>query len=346
MSSDRCTLLIVDDEAYILPTLRALLRDDFDVLTAGSADEAEAILRARTIHVLLTDQRMPHRTGIQLLEWAREHSPDTVRLLMTGYSELDEAVDAINRGHIYYYLMKPWRTQDLLQILRNAADKFCLERRREQLLSALQDLNRDLERRVGERTSQLEDANRLLKHRTIELERLAATDALTGLPNRRAMDDLARFEFKRYSRYPGALAVGIIDVDHFKQVNSSYLLTGGDAALKGLSRILTASIREVDSVGRIGGEEFLVLAREADHDGTLILSERIRNAVESSPIVHDGQEIRLTVSIGFAVAEAGALAEYDAMYSLAASALAEAKRRRNNSVVRCVQPNGATIETA
>ena len=346
MSSDRCTLLIVDDEAYILPTLRALLRDDFDVLTAGSADEAEAILRARTIHVLLTDQRMPHRTGIQLLEWAREHSPETVRLLMTGYSELDEAVDAINRGHIYYYLMKPWRTQDLLQILRNAADKFCLERRREQLLSALQDLNRDLERRVGERTSQLEEANRLLQHRTIELERLASTDALTGLPNRRAMDDLARFEFKRYSRYPGSLAVGIIDVDHFKQVNSSYLLTGGDAALKGLSRILTASIREVDSVGRVGGEEFLVLAREADYDGTLILSERIRNAVESSPIVHDGQAIRLTVSIGFAVAEAGALAEYDAMYSLAASALAEAKRRRNNSVVRSVQPNGATIETA
>ena len=346
MSSDRCTLLIVDDEAYILPTLRALLRDDFDVLTAGSADEAEAILRARTIHVLLTDQRMPHRTGIQLLEWAREHSPETVRLLMTGYSELDEAVDAINRGHIYYYLMKPWRTQDLLQILRNAADKFCLERRREQLLSALQDLNRDLERRVGERTSQLEEANRLLQHRTIELERLASTDALTGLPNRRAMDDLARFEFKRYSRYPGSLAVGIIDVDHFKQVNSAYLLTGGDAALKGLSRILTASIREVDSVGRIGGEEFLVLARETDYDGTLILSERIRNAVESSPIVHEGQEIRLSVSIGFAVAEAGALAEYDAMYSLAASALAEAKRRRNNSVVRSVQPNGATIETA
>ncbi len=346
MSSDRCTLLIVDDEAYILPTLRALLRDDFDVLTAGSADEAEAILRARTIHVLLTDQRMPHRTGIQLLEWAREYSPETVRLLMTGYSELDEAVDAINRGHIYYYLMKPWRTQDLLQILRNAADKFCLERRREQLLSALQDLNRDLERRVSERTSQLEEANRLLQHRTVELERLAATDALTGLPNRRAMDDLARFEFKRYSRYPGSLAVGIIDVDHFKQVNSAYLLTGGDAALKGLSRILTASIREVDSVGRIGGEEFLVLAREADYDGTLILSERIRNAVESSPIVHEGQEIRLSVSIGFAVAEAGALAEYDAMYSLAASALAEAKRRRNNSVVRSVQPNGATIETA
>ena len=344
MSAERCTLLIVDDEVYILPMLAALLRDDFDVLTASSADEAELILRSRPIHLLLTDQRMSRRTGIQLLEWTREHSPQTVRLLMTGYSELDEAVDAINRGQIYHYILKPWRTQDLSQILRNAAEKYLLERKREQLLGQLQDLNRDLERRVADRTRQLEAANRLLQERAVELERLAMTDALTGLQNRRAMDDLARFEFKRHSRYPGSLGIGIIDVDHFKQVNSTFLLTGGDAALEGLARTLTASIREVDSVGRIGGEEFLVLAREADYEGTLILSERIRKAVESSPIVHAGQVIHLTVSIGFAVAEAGVFAEYDEMYTLAASTLAEAKRRRNTSVVRCVRPQEAAIE--
>ena len=195
MSADRCTLLIVDDEAYILPMLEVLLRNEFDIVTARSADEAEAILRTRPIHLLLTDQRMPYRTGIQLLEWTREHSPDTVRLLMTGYSELDEAVAAINRGQIYYYLLKPWRTQDLLQILHNAADKYLLERNREHLLGELRELNRNLERRVSVRTRQLEEANRLLQERTVELERLASTDALTGLQNRRAMDDLLRFEF-------------------------------------------------------------------------------------------------------------------------------------------------------
>ena len=113
---------------------KALLRNDFDVITAATADEAESILQSQPIHLLLTDQRMLRRTGIQLLEWTREHSPRTVRLLMTGYSELDEAVDAINRGQIYYYLLKPWRTQDLLQILRNAAEKYLLERKREELL--------------------------------------------------------------------------------------------------------------------------------------------------------------------------------------------------------------------
>ena len=357
MSADRCTLLIVDDEAYILPTLQALLRDDFEVLTAASADEAEQVLRTQAVQILLTDQRMPRRTGIQLLEWTRQNSPQTVRLLMTGYSELDEAVDAINRGQIYYYLLKPWRTKDLLVILRNAAEKYALERKREQLLGELRELNRELERRVADRTRQLEEANRLLRERTVELERLALTDSLTGLNNRRAMDDLARLEFKRHARYPGSLSLGIVDVDHFKQVNSTFLLTGGDAALKGLARILTATLRDVDSIGRLdgeeglsvgrmGGEEFLVLAREADYEGTVILSERIRNAVASTPIVHEGQVIPLTVSIGFAVAESGVPADYDEMYMLAASALSEAKRKRNCSVVRCVQGKTATVESA
>ena len=122
-----------------------------------------------------------------------EVNPHTIRLLMTGYSELEDAVEAINRGHVYYYLLKPWRMQDVLQILHNAADKFTLERKREQLLRELQELNSELERRVAQRTSELEEANALLEQRARELERLALTDPLTGLFNRRAMDELARF---------------------------------------------------------------------------------------------------------------------------------------------------------
>src|SRR5437899_3004995 len=111
MSLDRCSLLVVDDEPYLLPTLKALLSGEFDVRTAGSADEAQALLEARPADLLLTDQRMPRRTGVQLLEWAREHCPRTIRLLMTGFSELEDAVEAINRGQVYHYLMKPWRSE-------------------------------------------------------------------------------------------------------------------------------------------------------------------------------------------------------------------------------------------
>jgi DNA-binding response OmpR family regulator len=210
-ATPRSSVLLVDDEPYILPMLQALLGDEFEVLTAGSADAAQSIMEKRPIDILLTDQRMPRRTGTELLEWAREHSPNTIRLLMTGFSELEDAVEAINRGHVYYYLLKPWRTPDVLTILRNAADKFSLERKRERYLDELRDLNRELERRVADRTAELQEANVLLQQRARELERLALTDPLTGLFNRRAMDELARFELKRHARYPSPLAIGYAD---------------------------------------------------------------------------------------------------------------------------------------
>src|SRR5688572_23762518 len=122
-NSEKCSLLLVDDETCLLPPLAALLRKDYEILTADSADAAQAILERRPVDLVLTDQRMPRRTGIQLLEWVREHCPRTVRLLMTGFSELEDAIEAINRGHVYHYLTKPWRSEELTQILRNAAEK-------------------------------------------------------------------------------------------------------------------------------------------------------------------------------------------------------------------------------
>jgi diguanylate cyclase len=293
---------------------------------------------------LLTDQRIPRRTGTVLLEWAREHSPRTIRLLMTGFSELEDAVEAINRGHVYHYLLKPWRNQDVIQILRAAADKFMLERKREQLLHELQELNAELERRVALRTKELEEANQLLMQRSRELERLALTDPLTGLFNRRAMDELARFELKRQSRYPSPIAVGYIDVDHFKRINTDYLLTGGDEVLKGLARLLSSCVREVDSVGRIGGEEFLVIARETGMEGVAVLAERIRSTVENTPIRYHGQAIAITVSVGFAVAEFGAPADFTRMTELAAEALAGAKNSgRNRCEIRFVHAGCKTV---
>ncbi len=338
MSGPKCSLLVVDDEPYILPTLAALLAGDFEVLTADSAEAAQAVFARRPVDLILTDQKMPRRTGVQLLEWVRQNSPRTVRLLMTGYAELEDAVEAINRGHIYHYLLKPWHTEELLQVLRNAAEKFQLERSRDGLLEELKELNQELERRVAERTRELEEANHLLQQRTRELERLALTDPLTGLFNRRAMDELTRFELKRHARYPSPLTLGLIDVDHFKRVNTEYLYTGGDEVLKGLARILVSTLREVDSVGRIGGEEFLVIARETGEDGAAHLAERIRATVAATPILYEEHVIPITVSLGIAVAEVGVPANYEEMTRLAAYALNQAKQAGRNRFEICRIP--------
>ena len=138
---------------------------------------------------------------------------------------------------------------------------------------------------------------------------------------------------RRRDRYPSAIALGLIDVDHFKAINEQYLLDGGDRVLIDLGKALGSSLRTVDLLGRIGGEEFLVIAPETNLEGAMVLGERIRTTVEESEFHYQGDAIAVRVSIGFAVAEEGIQADFENMRHLAASALAEAKRTGRN---RCV----------
>ncbi len=326
----RCSLLVVDDDRHVRAALEGLLGEEFRVLTAESASAAEAVFARQPVDLVLADQRMPDRPGVELLAWVRRHHPHTLRLLMTAYADLDSAIDAINRGHVYHYLPKPWGEGELLRTLRNAAERFTLERNRDQLLADLRQLNEELELRVRERTLQLEEACALLEQRGREMERLALTDPLTGLSNRRAIEARARSELQRRSRYPGPLTLGIIDVDHFKQVNTDHQLSGGDEVLRGLAHILSRSVRAVDEVGRVGGEEFLVVAPATNEEGAVNLAERIRATVAGTPIRYKDRAIAITVSLGMAVADNGAPVQYEQIWEAADLALSAAKQNGRN----------------
>jgi diguanylate cyclase (GGDEF)-like protein len=336
---------VVDDEPSILDTLKIFLSPEFDVLTADCAEAAQKHFADREIDLILTDQKMPRVSGVQLLEWVKEHSPKTIRLMMTGFAELEETINAINKGQVFRFMLKPWQSDDLQDILRSASKTFILERSHEQLLDELRlvneklrDMNIELENRVAERTKALEEAYHELEHKNKMLEKLALTDPLTNLPNRRAMDRLAERELRRRERYPGPLSVGLIDVDHFKHINDRYLLPGGDKVLIDLARCLTSSVRTVDFLGRIGGEEFMVIAPETDMEGAIVLAERIRTTVESCEFNYKDDIIPVRVSIGFAIAEPGVEIDYETMKHLAASALSEAKNTGRNKCVYKVAP--------
>jgi diguanylate cyclase (GGDEF)-like protein len=345
LSTQKCSLLVVDDESYLLPPLSALLANDFEVLTADCAEAAQRLLSARPIDIILSDQKMPRMTGVQLLEWVCHHSPRTVRLLMTGYAEHEDAVEAINRGQVYYYLLKPWRIEELLHILRNAAEKFQLERRQEDLLAELCQHKMMLEQRVAERTRELEDANVQLQRALAEMEKLALSDPLTGLLNRRAIEDIAAAELRRHARYHGHLAMGIVDVDHFKRINDNHLYPGGDYVLVHLTRVLSGLLRTVDSIGRIGGEEFLVVAPETTAEGAVVLAERIRSTVEQTPFIYNGAPIQVTVSAGFAVAEPDSRADHKRMKLVASAMVHRAKAAgRNRAEVGVLEPQLADDE--
>lgn len=120
----RHCLLVVDDEPNICEAVRDLLRLDFRVLTAHSAAEGTRIMSEQEVHIVMTDQRMPQVTGVQLLESVRSRFPQAVRMLFTGYSDSDSIVDAVNRGHIFGFLRKPWEPEELESAVREAASEY------------------------------------------------------------------------------------------------------------------------------------------------------------------------------------------------------------------------------
>ena len=331
MSKQVCSVLVVDDEPYILATLSTLLKAaGYEVWTAGSGEAAQQLFSTTSIDIILSDQKMPRMHGIELLEWVRIHHPKTVRLLMTGYAELENAVDAINRGQVFRYVFKPWKAEELEETLQTASRNCLLERRHDELMVELQKMNEELEQRVALRTRELNEAMHDLEQKNKMLEKLALTDPLTALPNRRAMDRLAERELRRRERFPSPMAIGIIDVDHFKSINDRFLLPGGDKVLVDLARVLQTSARNVDFVGRIGGEEFMVIAPETNLEGASILGERIRTTVEQTTFTFQEKVIPVRVSIGFAVTDPQDHADFDTMKHQASLALSEAKKSGRN----------------
>src|SRR6218665_2737 len=115
-------ILLVDDEERILRSLGLLLRMQYQVFATSDGHEALAILKREKIHVLISDQRMPIMTGSELLKHAREISPDTVRILLTGYADAEAALEAVNEGEIFRYINKPWGPKELRDTIAQAAE--------------------------------------------------------------------------------------------------------------------------------------------------------------------------------------------------------------------------------
>jgi response regulator RpfG family c-di-GMP phosphodiesterase len=118
------TLLVVDDEPNVCDSVCDLLRKDFRVLKAKSAEEGYKILEAEEVHIIMTDQRMPQVSGVEMLSKVRAGHPQAVRMLFTGYAELESIITAINQGHIYKFLKKPWQTEELQEAVREAAKEY------------------------------------------------------------------------------------------------------------------------------------------------------------------------------------------------------------------------------
>lgn len=117
-------LLVIDDEPDVCDSIHDLLRRDYTVLRATSAAEGCRLMQDNEVHIILTDQRMPQITGVELLTKVRVKYPRAVRMLFTGYADLEAIIAAINQGHIFQFLRKPWQPEELQYAVREAATEY------------------------------------------------------------------------------------------------------------------------------------------------------------------------------------------------------------------------------
>lgn len=171
-------VLVVDDEPHVLSALRrALHKQGFEVLTAPDVPHALAVLAIEPVDAIVSDMRMPGQTGAELLAKARQLAPDAVRILLTGYADMQATLEAVNEGEVFRFLTKPWEDALLVQAIREGLHRRALERERDALREItarqneeLRELNESLERKVAERTAQLQTAFEQLKDLTQQLK--------------------------------------------------------------------------------------------------------------------------------------------------------------------------------
>ena len=146
MNSDTSiNVLYVYDEVHNLNSFKAGFRRKFNIFTAESAVEGRKILENELIHVIITDQRMPITTGIEFLESIIPDFPDPIRILLTGYADINAVIDAINKGQVYKYIQKPWMDEDLRINIEKAFEIYSLRKENKELTEALIIANKQLE---------------------------------------------------------------------------------------------------------------------------------------------------------------------------------------------------------
>jgi DNA-binding NtrC family response regulator len=144
MARTKHCLLIVDDEPNVCDSVHDLLRREFRVLKAHSAAEGYQIMQQEEVHIVMSDQRMPQISGVELLSSVKARYPQAIRMLFTGYSDLESVIAAINQGHVFQFVRKPWQPEDLLTAVRQAAAEYdrleIVARERERLLEEIDGL--------------------------------------------------------------------------------------------------------------------------------------------------------------------------------------------------------------
>jgi len=179
-----------------------------------------------------------------------------------------------------------------------------------------------------------------------QMQELASRDGLTGLLNRRALEEVLSRELKAGTRYRASACLILVDVDYFKSVNDHLGHAAGDDVLKAVATVMQQAVRDTDSVGRYGGEEFGIVLPHTDLDRAAVLAERLRDQIERHEFNADGGRVRITVSLGIAQIPDRSVHTVPDWMAAADAALYEAKGGGRNGVVIHTPDRSSPVESA
>ncbi|MHC4562430.1 MAG: GGDEF domain-containing response regulator [Planctomycetota bacterium] len=308
-------VLIAEDDPISCRVLESTLRKwEFDPVAVADGQAAwEALQEEQGPRLAILDWEMPGLNGIDVCRRLRQHGGDYVYvILLTARASREDMVVGLDHG-ADDYIVKPFDVGELKVRLRAA-------------------------RRILDLQTELISARESLHDR-------ATHDDLTGLWNRRAVLDSFQRELDRSQRECRPISLIVADVDHFKRVNDDYGHHVGDIVLRAVAERMSHVMRPYDRVGRYGGEEFLMVVPGCETSFAGFVAERVRTAVADEPIIVDGLELPVTVSLGVTGKTHAGPADADRMIQAADEAMYEAKRAGRNCV-RIARPAAVPAERA
>lgn len=285
-------LLLLDDEKAILSSLNRLLRDeDYKVVQSTDADDAFEKIKTFKPSVIMSDQRMPNMTGVEFLTKVKDLFPDTVRMILSGQADIHDVRDAINKGAIYKFLVKPWDPVGLKSIIQEAFMHAHLLEEKKQIMSDIQQAN-----------AQLNTINaslyKKLDVKSQELITISQYDELTGLPNRLLFIDRLSQAINKSPDQDGKTAVLIIGLDRFSVFNEAYGHQGGDEILVEYAKALGNVLQDDATLARLGPTKFSIVL--TDTSASNYLKELINRILHINSIncPISNNVIYLTASMG------------------------------------------------
>jgi two-component system cell cycle response regulator len=296
-------VLIADDDTISRTVVKALLlKWGYEVMEVGDGNQAWNILKDKdSPHLVLLDWMMPGMDGLELCRRLRQSANNTYYyiILLTGRDSKEDIVGGLNAG-ADDYITKPFMPEEL-----------------------------EVRLRVGKRILDLQQS----LNEALEVQRYQAQhDLLTGILNHTEILNILEKELDRARRQNGNLAIIMGDLDHFKKINDTYGHVAGDTVLVEVAARMKKNIRLYDSIGRYGGEEFLLILPGCTTGEVMIIANRILENISKEPVMFDSTPIKVTISLGVAVYGAGDNTITTELVQLADAALYKAKQNGRNRV--------------